>query len=213
MASRACCTTPSALCFWGCMFAGTYGVGLVLAGLWAPLRPFDQTMVFGALAVACFVNAAVNRTLHCMWTAPLFALAAVVVGLSEAGLLGVDVSLVWSVTVVGFGLALLLEWRTTPLEHEDHGLTYASLSWHGPRPLLRHRQNWFRRNGRGVSSQRYHARPGRGAANQERLATCLILAPSCLSTWAVSARSTTVDARRRVPSGSLRWTGGSLPAA
>ena len=113
MVSRACCTTPSALCFWGCIFAVAYGAGLVVAGLWPPLLPFDQTIVFGALAVACFVNAAVNRTLHCMLTGPLFVVAAVVVGLSEAGVMGVDVSLVWTVSVIGLGIALLLEWRAT----------------------------------------------------------------------------------------------------
>ena len=115
MASRACCTTPGALCFWGCIFAITYGAVLIAAGLWAPLSPFDQTLVLDALGVACVVNAAVNRTFHCLITGPLFTLAAVAVGLTEAGVWNVGVSLVWTVALIGFGIALWLEWRTTRL--------------------------------------------------------------------------------------------------
>lgn len=113
MANKACCTTPSALCFWGCIFAIAYGVGLVGMSLWTPLLSFEQTVVFGALGVACFVNAAVNRTFHCLITGPLFVLAAAVVGLTEAGVWRVDISMVWTVTLIGFGIAVILEWRTT----------------------------------------------------------------------------------------------------
>ena len=67
-----CCTTPSALCFWGAAFLVLYGGALLAGELWPAAADYQLAMVLGAIGGACLVNAAINRTYHCYSTGPLF---------------------------------------------------------------------------------------------------------------------------------------------
>ena len=117
------CTTPGVWCFCCAVFFLAYGVGLVAMAIWPGLIVFQETLLLVALAITCFTNYGCNRTYHCRITGPLFLAAALVVGLGEAGLVDVDVSLVWGVVMVGLGIAVLLEvryaWMTKPLERRQ----------------------------------------------------------------------------------------------
>lgn len=112
--AKSCCTTPSAALFWGAMFVLFYGVGLTLRAVWPALQPFGDTLILGALAAACFLNFARNRTLHCGLTGPLFLLGAFVALLMEAGMWNLDHSVFWSVVLIGVALAFFAEWRWAP---------------------------------------------------------------------------------------------------
>ncbi len=107
-----CCTTPFAIAFWTAAFALFYGAGLLLSIVWPGLRQYGDTVILAALAAACFVNFGRNRTLHCGLTGPLFAMAAIVALLMEAGIWNVDQVVLWGVVLVGVALAFVIEWRT-----------------------------------------------------------------------------------------------------
>src|SRR5207247_8497538 len=105
---QGCCTTPSAICVWAAAFALFYGAGLLLGTVWPAVRHYGDTVLFIALAAACFVNFHRNRTLHCGLTGPLFVVGAIVVMLAEAGTWRVDLSALWSVLLLGVGLAFVI---------------------------------------------------------------------------------------------------------
>jgi hypothetical protein len=94
------------------MFVLLYGGGLLLGTAWPAVLRFSDTMLLLALAGACFVNFARNRTLHCAITGPLFLLAALAAAAIEAGAWTLDWSVLWGVVLVGVGVAFLIEWRT-----------------------------------------------------------------------------------------------------
>lgn len=48
----------------------------------------------------------------CGLTGPLFLVAAIIALLMEAGIWGIDETLLWGVVLVGVALAFLTEWRT-----------------------------------------------------------------------------------------------------
>ena len=104
-----CCTTPSALCFWGAAFLILYGAALLAVELWPALVDYQLAMVLGAIGGACLVNAAINRTFHCFITGPLFLILGAVAAADTAGLFDVSRSLLWAVALIGTGSALLLE--------------------------------------------------------------------------------------------------------
>lgn len=110
--AQSCSTTPSALCFWAAAFVLLYGAGLLLGSVWPAVLGYGETMLLLALAGACLVNFARNRTLHCAITGPLFLLGALAAAAIEAGAWTLDWSVLWGVVLVGVGLALLIEWRT-----------------------------------------------------------------------------------------------------
>ena len=62
--------------------------------------------------MACFINFARNRTLHCALTGPLFVAAALVMALGESAPWPVPTSAVWGVVLLSVGLAFFLEWRS-----------------------------------------------------------------------------------------------------
>jgi len=109
-----CCTTPSALCFWGAAFLILYGAALLVGELWPTAAEYQLAMVLGAIGGACLVNAAINRTYHCYITGPLFLILGAVAAADTAGLLDVSRSLVWAAALIGTGTALLLEHRNAP---------------------------------------------------------------------------------------------------
>lgn len=111
MTRRVCCTTPAALCYSCAVFCIVYGAGLAAMFLWSGAGAFYETLLLGSLGVACLANFRRNRTYHCAITGPLFLAGAVVIGLTEAGVIAVHPGLVWSAVLLGAGLAALLELR------------------------------------------------------------------------------------------------------
>jgi hypothetical protein len=100
------------MCFWAAIFLVVYGTGLAVANVWPALSQYHDTLILVALAVACFINFARNRTLHCALTGPLFVAAALVMALGESTLWPVPTSAVWGVVLLGVGLAFFVEWRS-----------------------------------------------------------------------------------------------------
>ena len=112
LAARSCCTTPSALCFWSATALVLYGGELLLGAVWPALRAFHSTLILLAMGGACVLNYRRNRTLHCVITAPVFLVAAVVMALSEGGIWPVSDRVLWGVVLVAVAVAFLIEWRT-----------------------------------------------------------------------------------------------------
>jgi hypothetical protein len=110
--AQGCCTTPSAIWFWGASFVVFFGISLLLGRIWPHLQQYGDTTILVALAAACFVNFGRNRTLHCGLTGPLFLVGAVVALLIEAGIWTVDPDVLWGIVLTGVALAFLIEWRT-----------------------------------------------------------------------------------------------------
>ena len=50
--ARSCCTTPTAMCFWGAVFVLVYGAGLVVRSVWPAAAPFGDTTMLAAIAAA-----------------------------------------------------------------------------------------------------------------------------------------------------------------
>lgn len=97
---------------WAAVFVVMYGTGRALAGAWPPLNRYADTLILAAMAVACFINFARNRTLHCALTGPLFVAAALLAALDESGILRVPMVALWGMVLLGVVLALMIEWRT-----------------------------------------------------------------------------------------------------
>lgn len=109
--ARACCTSSRALCFCAAVFAIIYGAAQAARAAWPVLDGYSETLLLTALGVACLINFRRNRTFHCAITAPVFLVGAIVAGLAESGLWGLNLSLLWALVLVGVGIAALLEWR------------------------------------------------------------------------------------------------------
>ena len=117
---QSCCTTPSAMWFWGAMFVLFYGAGLLLGTAWPTFQRYGDTLILAALAAACFVNFGRNRTLHCGLTGPLFLVAAIVAALVEGGVWMFELSAVWGIVLLGVAIAFLIEWRTAGRQGGSH---------------------------------------------------------------------------------------------
>jgi hypothetical protein len=63
------------------------------------------------MAIGCFANWTRNRSFHCAITGPLFLIGGIVFLLSGERLLRVNTDWVWTVVLIGTGIAFLLEWR------------------------------------------------------------------------------------------------------
>jgi hypothetical protein len=120
--AQSCCTTPAAIWLWCAVFGMLFGASLLLGAIWPGLQHYGDTMILVALAAACFVNFGRNRTLHCGLTGPLFLFAAIVALLMEAGVWGVDQTVLWGVVLVGVALAFLVDRRgiRAPLSESAH---------------------------------------------------------------------------------------------
>lgn len=62
--AQSCCTTPAAIWLWFAVFGVLFGFSLPVGRIWPGLQRYGDTMLLIALAAACFVNFARNRTLH-----------------------------------------------------------------------------------------------------------------------------------------------------
>jgi hypothetical protein len=106
-----CCTSPAAMCYWFAASLIAWGV-LGLAGIyWSPLHWRSASTILFAAGIGCIANWLRNCSYHCAITAPLFLVAAVFFLLGRLDIARVNVNLVWSLVLVGIGIAFLLEWR------------------------------------------------------------------------------------------------------
>lgn len=107
----ACCSSPAAICYWFAASLIGWGVLSLIGLYWRPLHASSATTILFAMAIGCVANWLRNRTLHCVITAPLFLLAAVVFLMSDERLVHVSNRLVWPFVLVGVCVAFLVEWR------------------------------------------------------------------------------------------------------
>jgi hypothetical protein len=108
---EACCTSPAAMCYWLTVSLIGWGVLSFIGTYWRPLHASSAAAFLFAMAIGCFANWLRNRSFHCAITGPLFLLAGVVFLLSDAGMVTVNTLWVWSLVLIGTGVAFLLEWR------------------------------------------------------------------------------------------------------
>jgi hypothetical protein len=118
--SQSCCTTPSAMLYWGAAFVLLYVMGLLLRSVWPAISPYGDTLILVALGGACFLNFGRHRTLHCGITGPVFLLAAIVAALVEAERWSLDLSVVWGVVLIAVGVAFVIEWRTVGKDRKSN---------------------------------------------------------------------------------------------
>jgi hypothetical protein len=62
------------------------------------------------MAIGCSANWFKNRSLHCTITGPLFLIGGVIFLLSGVRIIHIDMRSVWTVILIGVGIAFLLEW-------------------------------------------------------------------------------------------------------
>ena len=105
-----CCSSKSALCYWGAVFVILYGVGLGLA-IWLHAQTYELAILFAAMGLACVANLARNRTFHCVITAPFFLFVALAIALEERGVWKFGAHLLWPVVLAVVCLAFLFERR------------------------------------------------------------------------------------------------------
>ena len=119
---QTCCTRPAAMWFWAAAFAVLYGIGLLVRSTWRLFEPYGDTMLLGALGVACFINFGRNHTLHCGLTGPLFLIVALVAFFMEAEIWNVNEDALWALVLVGVAVAFLIEWRTVGRQRQSSGV-------------------------------------------------------------------------------------------
>ena len=109
---KTCCSSPAAAAYWFTVSLVAWGI-LSLVGLyWHRLRGLAAETILLAASVGCFANWVKNRTYHCGITGPLFLAIAVLLLLSNAGVIHMYLDrLLWPTVLMGTGVALLLEWR------------------------------------------------------------------------------------------------------
>jgi hypothetical protein len=99
------------MCYWLAASLMAWGV-LGLAGIyWYPLHWNSASTILFAAGIGCVANWLRNRSFHCMLTGPLFFLTAILFLMGSLRVTRVNVNLVWSLLLVGTGLAFLLEWK------------------------------------------------------------------------------------------------------
>jgi hypothetical protein len=108
---QACCSSPSAMCYWCVVSLAAWGLLSLLGIVWNPLHATSATTILLAAAIGCFANWIKNRTLHCGITVWIFLVGAVVFLLGNAGLLQIEPRFVWLFVAIGTGFAFILEWR------------------------------------------------------------------------------------------------------
>lgn len=107
---RFCCLTPRAACTWAVAFFVLYGLGLIVLHL-AHAERYQETALFAAMGLACFVNFAQNRSFHCVITGPFFVLVAAALALQAYGMWNVSAAVLWPTVVIVVGIAFVLEQR------------------------------------------------------------------------------------------------------
>jgi hypothetical protein len=85
---------------------------LSLIGIyWHPLHASSAVACLFAMAIGCLANWLKHRSFHCAITGPLFLIAGVVFLFSDVQMIHVNTVWVWSIVLIGVGIAFLLEWK------------------------------------------------------------------------------------------------------
>jgi hypothetical protein len=108
---QACCSSPSAMCYWCTVSLAAWGLLSFVGIFWRPLHGTSPATILLAAAVGCFANWLKNRTFHCSITAWLFLAGAVVFLLLNVGLIHIEPLFVWLVVAIGTVFSFILEWR------------------------------------------------------------------------------------------------------
>jgi hypothetical protein len=108
---EACCSSPAAICYWFVTSLVAWGVLSFIGIYWHPLHASSPAVCLFAMAIGCFANWTRNRTFHCAITGPLFLAGGIVFLLLGERLLRVNANWVWTLVLIGAGIAFLLEWR------------------------------------------------------------------------------------------------------
>lgn len=109
--TRFSCCTPRVYGYYLAVFSILFGAGLLALQLWAGADRYFNAVLFASLGIACLVNLARNRTLHCLITGPFFLLVAAALALRAAGIWNISVPFLWPIVLIVVGAALLVEWR------------------------------------------------------------------------------------------------------
>src|SRR5205807_6511214 len=104
-----CCSSPTAMCYWFATSLIAWGVLGVAGVYWSPLHWYSASTILLAAGIGCIANWLRNRSFHCVITGPLFVIAATLSLVGSLGLAHLHVSLVWSLPLVGMGVARLWE--------------------------------------------------------------------------------------------------------
>jgi hypothetical protein len=107
---QACCSSPAALCYWFIVSLMAWGVLRFIGVYWRPLHASSAAACLFAMAIGCLANWLRNRTFHCSITGPLFLIGGAVSLLSSLHMIQVNTFWVWPFTLIGVGIAFLLEW-------------------------------------------------------------------------------------------------------
>ena len=107
----ACCSSPSAMCYWCTVSLASWGLLSLVGIYWHPLHATSATTVLFAASIGCFANWIKNRTFHCAITTWIFLAGAVVFLLRSVGLIEVEPRFVWPMITIGTVVAFILEWR------------------------------------------------------------------------------------------------------
>jgi len=99
------------MCYWFAASLIAWGLLSVAGIYWYPLQWYSAATIPFAVGIGCIANWLRNRSFHCAITAPLFLIAAMLFLLDSLSIARVNVSLVWSLLLVGTGVAFLLEWK------------------------------------------------------------------------------------------------------
>jgi hypothetical protein len=109
---RFCCLTKRSALTWVVVFVLLYGLALVFLHL-EHLEGYQGPALFGAMGVACLVNFAQNRPLHCAITGPFFVLVALGLALESSGVWNLSKGLLWPTVLIVICIAFLIEHRVT----------------------------------------------------------------------------------------------------
>jgi hypothetical protein len=97
--------------YWLIVSVVAWGFLSLIGVYWHPLRPSSAETILLATATGCVANWLQNRVLHCGITAPILLIAGVIFLLADMRLIHVNPTLVWTLTLVGVGIAFLVESR------------------------------------------------------------------------------------------------------
>jgi hypothetical protein len=108
---RACCSSPSSMCYWCTVSVAAWGLLSLVGIFWYPLHTMSAATILFAAAIGCFANWMKNRTFHCSVTAWIFLASGAVFLLTNVGLIHIEPRFVWLFVAIGTAFSFILEWR------------------------------------------------------------------------------------------------------
>jgi hypothetical protein len=97
--------------YWFIVSLAAWGLFSLIGVYWHHLQAHSPQTILLAMAFGCVANWLQNHTLHCGITGPILLIAGVMSLLSEMDVIHTSSALLWSLTLIGVGMAFLVEWR------------------------------------------------------------------------------------------------------